>query len=196
MLSRAEKILFKCVCFGSCNLHWTALWLLGVSESWTVVDRPPPSSDLNLVSLSGLGVGAARKFTQWSDRYKTKLHWVVPFPQTFSVFPFQTPVFVGPQPVSDLPWPGQPRVDDEWSGLSTLLFYFIFKTVFETNASYFWNSLTLELSNGVCVSKMGVQVTQALTGTLHLKPGATTRSPPPSLLRSRSCPSLSRPRVI
>ncbi|XP_037532361.1 protein LYRIC isoform X2 [Nematolebias whitei] len=68
---------------------WTAqrqpapLWRAGIDESWTVVDRAPPSSDLNLVSSSGLGVGSAR-----------------------------------PQAVSDHPWPSQPRVDDEWSGLN------------------------------------------------------------------------------
>ncbi|XP_014915594.1 protein LYRIC-like isoform X1 [Poecilia latipinna] len=55
-----------------------SLWRAGSDESWTV---PVPSPELNLVSLSSLGV-----------------------PQT--------------QPVSDLTWLNQPRVDDEWSGLN------------------------------------------------------------------------------
>ncbi|XP_024861067.1 protein LYRIC-like isoform X2 [Kryptolebias marmoratus] len=57
------------------------LWRAGIDESWTVIDRPMPSADLNLASLSGLGVSSTK-------------------------------------PVSDLPWLGQPRVDDEWSGLN------------------------------------------------------------------------------
>lgn len=61
----------------------SSLWRAGMDESWTVIDRPMPSTDINLVSLAGLGVGSAES-----------------------------------QPVSDLPWLGKPRVDDEWSGLN------------------------------------------------------------------------------
>ncbi|XP_041844146.1 protein LYRIC-like [Melanotaenia boesemani] len=59
------------------------LWRAGIDESWTVIDRPIPSADLNLASLAGLGVGTGQ-----------------------------------PQPVNDLPWLSQPRVDDEWSGIN------------------------------------------------------------------------------
>ncbi|XP_054897817.1 protein LYRIC-like [Poeciliopsis prolifica] len=55
-----------------------SLWRAGSDESWAV---PVPSAELNLVSLSSLGVPQA-------------------------------------QPVSDLTWLSQPRVDDEWSGLN------------------------------------------------------------------------------
>ncbi|XP_076004576.1 protein LYRIC-like isoform X2 [Genypterus blacodes] len=67
---------------------WTAsrepasLWGAELDGSWTVIDNAMQTSDLNLVSLSGLRVGAA-----------------------------------DPQPVSDLTWLTQPRVD-EWSGLN------------------------------------------------------------------------------
>ncbi|XP_072251012.1 protein LYRIC-like isoform X3 [Leuresthes tenuis] len=54
------------------------LWRAGIDESW-----PRPSAELNMVSLAGLGVGAAQS-----------------------------------QPVSDLSWLNQARVDDEWSGLN------------------------------------------------------------------------------
>lgn len=60
-----------------------SLWRSGIDESWTVIDRAMPTTELNLVSLSGLGVGTADQ-----------------------------------QPVNDLPWLSQPRVDDEWSGLN------------------------------------------------------------------------------
>ncbi|XP_008290459.1 protein LYRIC-like [Stegastes partitus] len=60
-----------------------SLWRSGIDESWTVIDRGMPTTELNLVSLSGLGVGTAE-----------------------------------PQPVSELSWLSQPRVDDEWSGLN------------------------------------------------------------------------------
>ncbi|XP_074510684.1 protein LYRIC-like isoform X1 [Sebastes fasciatus] len=56
-----------------------SLWKAEMDESWTVIDRP--TTERNLVSITGLGVGTAE-----------------------------------PQPVSDLPWLSQPRVDDEWSG--------------------------------------------------------------------------------
>lgn len=36
------------------------LWRAGIDESWTVIDRPMPSGDLNLVSLAGLGVGTGQ----------------------------------------------------------------------------------------------------------------------------------------
>lgn len=55
-----------------------SLWRASSDEPWAV---PLPSAELNLVSLSGLGVAQ-------------------------------------PQPVSDLSWLSQPRVDDEWSGLN------------------------------------------------------------------------------
>lgn len=60
-----------------------SLWRSGIDESWTVIDRGMPPTEISLVSLSGLGVGTAE-----------------------------------PQPVRDLPWLSQPRVDDEWSGLN------------------------------------------------------------------------------
>ncbi|XP_028281674.1 protein LYRIC-like [Parambassis ranga] len=60
-----------------------SLWRAGIDESWTVIDHAMPTGELNLVSLTGVGVGAAE-----------------------------------PQPVSNLQWLSQPRVDDEWSGLN------------------------------------------------------------------------------
>lgn len=34
-----------------------------LSESWTVIDHAIPTGELNLVSLTGVGVGAAGKYT-------------------------------------------------------------------------------------------------------------------------------------
>lgn len=59
-----------------------SLWRADIDESWTVIDREM-TTERNLVSLTGLGIGTAE-----------------------------------PQPVSDLPWLGKPRVADEWSGLN------------------------------------------------------------------------------
>ncbi|CAN9514024.1 unnamed protein product [Ophioblennius macclurei] len=62
---------------------WTTqMWGSGIDDSWTVIDRAMPGAELNMVSLSGLGVGTES------------------------------------QPVSELPWLSQARVDDEWSGLN------------------------------------------------------------------------------
>ncbi|KAM3613625.1 uncharacterized protein V6R79_002535 [Siganus canaliculatus] len=67
---------------------WTAsrepasLWNADIDESWTVIEPGIPTSERNLVSLTGLNAAAAE-----------------------------------PQPVMDR-WLGQPRVDDEWSGLN------------------------------------------------------------------------------
>ncbi|XP_068590670.1 protein LYRIC-like [Cebidichthys violaceus] len=60
-----------------------SLWGAEIDDSWTVIDRGMTTTDQNLVSLTGLGVGTAE-----------------------------------PQPVSNLSWLSQPRVDDEWSGPS------------------------------------------------------------------------------
>ncbi|XP_029307890.1 protein LYRIC-like isoform X2 [Cottoperca gobio] len=60
-----------------------SLWRAELDDSWTVIDRGMPTSEHSLVSLTGLGVGAAE-----------------------------------PQPVKELAWLSQPRVDDEWSGLN------------------------------------------------------------------------------
>lgn len=65
------------------NREPASLWRAEMDESWTVIDRAMPTTERNLVSLTGLGVGAAEA-----------------------------------QPVSELPWLSQPRVDDEWSGLN------------------------------------------------------------------------------
>ncbi|XP_068425892.1 protein LYRIC-like isoform X2 [Clinocottus analis] len=63
------------------SIEPASLWRAEIDESWTVIDRGMTTTDRNLVSLPGLGVGTAE-----------------------------------PQPVSNLPWLSQPRVEDEWSG--------------------------------------------------------------------------------
>ncbi|XP_030606773.1 protein LYRIC-like [Archocentrus centrarchus] len=59
------------------------LWKAGIEEAWTVNKRGMPTTELNLMSLPGLGIGTAES-----------------------------------QPVNEMPWLSQPRLDDEWSGLN------------------------------------------------------------------------------
>ncbi|XP_023127234.2 protein LYRIC isoform X2 [Amphiprion ocellaris] len=64
---------------------WTAsrepasLWRSGIDESWTVIDRGMPPTELNLMSLSALGVGAAEPQTvsdlSWLSQPRVDDEW-------------------------------------------------------------------------------------------------------------------------
>lgn len=56
-----------------------SLWRSGIDESWTVIDRGMPPTELNLVSLTGLGVGAAEPQTvsdlSWLSQPRVDDEW-------------------------------------------------------------------------------------------------------------------------
>lgn len=78
-----------------------------LAESWTVIETGMPTAERKLVSLAGLNAGGRTKdvsgvATRWRSF------------QGFTDLLFYCLV----EPVRDLRWLSQPRVDDEWSGLS------------------------------------------------------------------------------
>lgn len=78
-----------------------------LAESWTVIEPGMPTAERKLGSLAGLSPGGC----------STDASHVATRGRSFQRF--TESVFHGlVEPVRDLPWLGQPRVDDEWSGLS------------------------------------------------------------------------------
>lgn len=80
-----------------------------VSESWTVIDAAVPTTEPHAVSLAGLKAG---KYDYWVER---DLGGCVPLDGTVTELLI---LCISAEPVRDLPWLSQPKVDDDWSGLS------------------------------------------------------------------------------
>lgn len=82
-----------------------------VSESWTVIEAGAPATERNPVPLAGLSAG--KYTTNWCVWARCSQ-----FSQLSSGLQVDDSSCVFAEPVRELRWLGQPRVDDEWSGLS------------------------------------------------------------------------------
>lgn len=74
-----------------------------------MIDAAVPTTEPHAVSLVGLKAG---KYDELLERGSGRC---LPLNGTFSESHF---LCISAEPVRDLPWLSQPKVDDEWSGLS------------------------------------------------------------------------------
>lgn len=128
-----------------------------LAESWTVIETGMPTAERKLVSLAGLNTGGrTMDMSGVATRWRSFQHF------TDSVF------YCLVEPVRDLPWLSQPRVDDEWSGLSEWRVYLELPL---PNWSF-------RLALMVFVfPQMATRSTPAQTGMPLLRCGATMRTP-------------------